>query len=89
MAMATNDIAATIKALRARGVEFLDVPDAYYDTVMDRVGTIEEDPELMKKKQENRPRNHWSRLSIILKRLLKTCWKVLYSQSPCSTSKEK
>ena len=49
VAMATDDIAATISALRARGVDFLDVPESYYDTVTDRVGEIEEDLEVMKK----------------------------------------
>ncbi len=49
VAVATNDIVATVSALRERGVEFLDVPDAYYDTVTERVGEIEEDLEVMKK----------------------------------------
>lgn len=49
VAMATNDIVATIAHLRARGIEFLDVPDAYYDTVSERVGEIEEDLEVLKK----------------------------------------
>ncbi len=49
VAMATDDIAATITALRERGVDFLDVPETYYDDVTKRVGTIEEDLNLMKK----------------------------------------
>jgi 4-hydroxyphenylpyruvate dioxygenase len=49
VAMATNDIAATIASLRNRGVEFLDVPDTYYETVKDRVGEIEESMDEMKK----------------------------------------
>jgi 4-hydroxyphenylpyruvate dioxygenase len=49
VALATNDIIATIADLRARGVEFLDVPDAYYDTVTERVGEIDEDLEVLKK----------------------------------------
>jgi 4-hydroxyphenylpyruvate dioxygenase len=43
LAIATDDIVATVSALRDRGVEFLRVPSTYYDTVMDRVGTIDED----------------------------------------------
>lgn len=43
IAMATDNIMNTIKELRRRGVEFLHVPDSYYDTVLDRVGSIEED----------------------------------------------
>ena len=31
LALATNDILRTVDELRARGVEFLDTPDAYYD----------------------------------------------------------
>ncbi len=49
VAMATNDIVSTIDDLRKRGVEFLQVPDSYYETVLDRVGEIEEDLEVLKK----------------------------------------
>nr|WP_211303135.1 4-hydroxyphenylpyruvate dioxygenase [Allonocardiopsis opalescens] len=31
IALATNDIVATVSAMRAAGVEFLDTPDSYYD----------------------------------------------------------
>jgi 4-hydroxyphenylpyruvate dioxygenase len=43
LAIATDDIVATVSALQHRGVEFLRVPATYYETVMDRVGTIDED----------------------------------------------
>jgi 4-hydroxyphenylpyruvate dioxygenase len=43
IAIATDDIVTTVSALRDRGVEFLQVPGAYYDTVLDRVGHIDED----------------------------------------------
>ena len=49
LALATDDIVKTISALRNRGVDFLHVPDTYYDTVMDRVGEIEEDLDVLKK----------------------------------------
>jgi 4-hydroxyphenylpyruvate dioxygenase len=49
LALATDDIVHTVSELRRRGVEFLHVPDAYYDTVLDRVGSIEEDLEILKK----------------------------------------
>lgn len=49
IAMATNDICATISELRSRGVEFLYVPDTYYEDIKDRVGHIQEDFELIKK----------------------------------------
>src|SRR5574337_273244 len=43
IAIATDDIVTTVTALRDRGVEFLRVPSNYYDTVLDRVGHIDED----------------------------------------------
>jgi 4-hydroxyphenylpyruvate dioxygenase and related hemolysins len=43
IALATDDIIATVTALRDRGIEFLRVPGTYYDTVLDRVGHIDED----------------------------------------------
>lgn len=43
IAVATDDVIATVKALRSRGMEFLRVPDSYYDTLLDRVGDIDED----------------------------------------------
>lgn len=49
IAMLTDDIVATVSKLRENGVEFLHVPDHYYDTVWDRVGDIEEDRETIRK----------------------------------------
>lgn len=49
MAIATDDIIHTVTELRERGVEFLEVPGTYYDDLLDRVGTIEEDIEPLKK----------------------------------------
>jgi len=49
MALATDNIIETVTALKARGVEFLYVPDTYYDTVLDRVGQIDEDLAPLKK----------------------------------------
>ncbi|HEX3926959.1 MAG TPA: 4-hydroxyphenylpyruvate dioxygenase [Gemmatimonadales bacterium] len=43
IAIATDDIVKTVRELKSRGVEFLRVPTTYYDTVLDRVGKIEED----------------------------------------------
>ncbi len=43
VALATKDIIHTVSELRRRGVEFLRVPDAYYETLTARVGHIEED----------------------------------------------
>ncbi|MDL5048956.1 4-hydroxyphenylpyruvate dioxygenase [Oscillatoria amoena NRMC-F 0135] len=49
IAVATNDIVFTISEMRKRGVEFLQVPGEYYDTVPQRVGIIEEDLATLKK----------------------------------------
>nr|WP_299339452.1 4-hydroxyphenylpyruvate dioxygenase [Allomuricauda sp.] len=43
VAVATDDIIKTVRDLRSRGVEFLRVPDTYYEAVTDRVGKIDED----------------------------------------------
>jgi 4-hydroxyphenylpyruvate dioxygenase len=48
VAMATNDIVSTVKALRSRGMDFLQVPVTYYDELFDRVGEIDEDIEPLK-----------------------------------------
>ena len=42
IAVATDDILATVTQLRDRGVEFLSVPTSYYDELQGRVGTIDE-----------------------------------------------
>ncbi|MBP7568890.1 MAG: 4-hydroxyphenylpyruvate dioxygenase [Acidobacteria bacterium] len=42
VALLTTDIVATVDALRQNGVEFLRVPDSYYDLLPGRVGAIEE-----------------------------------------------
>jgi 4-hydroxyphenylpyruvate dioxygenase len=49
IAVATNDIIETITDLRSRGVDFLDVPDTYYDDLKSRVGDIDEDVEQLRK----------------------------------------
>jgi 4-hydroxyphenylpyruvate dioxygenase len=43
IAVATDDILSTVKEMTARGIEFLYVPGTYYDTVLDRVGDIDEE----------------------------------------------
>jgi 4-hydroxyphenylpyruvate dioxygenase len=43
IALITGDILDTVQKLRANGVEFLRVPDTYYELLPDRVGKIEED----------------------------------------------
>jgi 4-hydroxyphenylpyruvate dioxygenase len=48
VAMATDNILETVSKLRDRGVEFLRVPDAYYDILLNRVGRIDETIEPLK-----------------------------------------
>lgn len=48
IAIDTSDIITTVRELRKRGVEFLYVPDNYYDDVLDRVGHINEDIKVLK-----------------------------------------
>ncbi|MEU7147548.1 4-hydroxyphenylpyruvate dioxygenase [Streptomyces sp. NPDC045470] len=38
IALATNDIVESVRAMRAAGVEFLDTPDSYYDTLGEWAG---------------------------------------------------
>lgn len=43
IAIATDDIIHTVSELKSRGVEFLTIPPAYYDDLLQRVGKIDED----------------------------------------------
>ena len=43
VAIATDDIVKTVTELQKRGLEFLNIPSSYYETVLDRVGHIDED----------------------------------------------
>jgi 4-hydroxyphenylpyruvate dioxygenase len=53
VAITTSDIVATVRGLRARGVEFMPTPGAYYDMLPERlertgVGSIDEDIETLR-----------------------------------------
>lgn len=43
IALLTGDIIRTVSAMREAGMEFLKVPDAYYDEAQKRVGQVKED----------------------------------------------
>jgi len=47
--MATNNIIETVTDLQKRGVEFLNIPSSYYDTLLDRVGHIDEELNALKR----------------------------------------
>lgn len=48
IAVATDNIIETVGDLQSRGIDFLRVPTSYYDTLLDRVGSIDEDIEPLK-----------------------------------------
>ena len=49
IAVATDNIVETVTAMRDRGVEFLYVPENYYDDLLERVGKIDEEVDVLKK----------------------------------------
>ena len=49
IALLTGDIIKAITKLKENGVEFLEVPDTYYEDLEQRVGKIDEDMEVLKK----------------------------------------
>ncbi len=49
IAVATDDIISTVTQLKQRGIDFLEVPDTYYDVLNERVGPIDEDIEKLRK----------------------------------------
>jgi 4-hydroxyphenylpyruvate dioxygenase len=49
IALLCRDIRSTVAKLQENGVEFLTIPDTYYDDLLDRVGDIDEDIESLKK----------------------------------------
>ncbi|MBC7653177.1 MAG: 4-hydroxyphenylpyruvate dioxygenase [Oligoflexus sp.] len=48
VAIATADIVDTVKKLKAKGIEFLNTPETYYEDLLDRVGKIDEDIKVLK-----------------------------------------
>lgn len=49
IALLTDDIITTVTELRQRGIDFLYVPETYYDDLFARVGKIDEDIEAIKR----------------------------------------
>jgi len=49
IAVATDDIVETVSQLKNRGVEFLQVPEAYYADLLSRVGDIDEELDELRK----------------------------------------
>jgi 4-hydroxyphenylpyruvate dioxygenase len=49
IAIATNDILHTVGELKQRGLQFLNVPESYYEDLQERVGKIDEEIQALKK----------------------------------------
>jgi 4-hydroxyphenylpyruvate dioxygenase len=48
LALQCDDIVHTIRALRGNGIDFLYTPDTYYETLEDRVGTLDVDKQSLR-----------------------------------------
>jgi 4-hydroxyphenylpyruvate dioxygenase len=48
IALLTSDIIGTVREMRNRGMDFLDVPDTYYEELPNRCGEIKEDLNTLK-----------------------------------------
>ncbi|MER5882851.1 4-hydroxyphenylpyruvate dioxygenase [Streptomyces sp. NPDC001941] len=51
IALATNDIVASVRAMRAAGVQFLDTPDSYYDTLGEWAGETRVPVEILRQER--------------------------------------
>lgn len=49
VALSTGDICENLERFRANGINFLDVPDTYYDVVKERIPKLEENVDTLKK----------------------------------------
>ena len=48
LALSTKNIVQSVEKMKKNGVEFLPTPDSYYDSLIERVGEIDEDIETLK-----------------------------------------
>mgnify|MGYP001361574001 FL=1 len=48
LALSTKDIVQSVEKMKKNGVQFLTTPDSYYDSLIERVGEIDEDIEVLK-----------------------------------------
>jgi 4-hydroxyphenylpyruvate dioxygenase len=62
VALLTDDILATIRALRANGIEFIKTPNSYYDMLEDRVGKIDIDIDALRELNILVDRDRWGYL---------------------------
>jgi len=62
MALLSSDIAATVRAMRAGAVEFLETPGEYYDALPSRVGEIDEAIDVLRELHVLVDRDKWGYL---------------------------
>ncbi|HEX8559885.1 MAG TPA: 4-hydroxyphenylpyruvate dioxygenase [Pyrinomonadaceae bacterium] len=62
IALLTEDIVTTVKALRDKGIQFLHTPDTYYETLAERVGELSLDASLVRDLNILVDRDAWGQL---------------------------
>ncbi|MEU3734948.1 4-hydroxyphenylpyruvate dioxygenase [Streptomyces sp. NPDC033538] len=62
LALLTDDIVTTVPAMEARGVTFLETPDAYYDELTDRLGRPDLRLEDLRRTNVLVDRDHWGQV---------------------------
>ncbi|MFF8595307.1 4-hydroxyphenylpyruvate dioxygenase [Streptomyces sp. NPDC015220] len=62
LALLTDDIVTTVPALEARGVKFLETPDAYYDELTERLGRPDLRIEDLRRTNVLVDRDHWGQV---------------------------
>jgi 4-hydroxyphenylpyruvate dioxygenase len=72
IAVRAGDIIRSVGALRANGVEFARTPDAYYDALAERVGTIPESISELRDQNILVDRDAWGYLMQIFVRPMQT-----------------
>jgi 4-hydroxyphenylpyruvate dioxygenase len=73
IALFTDDIYATVERMKGQGIEFLDVPDTYYEAVDERVPGHKEDLERMAKNRILIDADPATRKAILLQIFTQTC----------------
>ncbi|PAZ17388.1 4-hydroxyphenylpyruvate dioxygenase [Streptomyces sp. SA15] len=62
LALLTDDIVATVPAMEARGVKFLETPDTYYDELIERLGRPELGIEDLRRTNVLVDQDHWGQV---------------------------
>src|SRR5258708_17810669 len=62
LAVLCDDICQTVQMLRTRGVQFLNVPDTYYDMLSDRIGEVGDQLKQLRESRVLLDRDEWGDL---------------------------